>query len=150
MVYIMIAIMAKKPKRRRSSSDDLEADNRRRQQSTPEMKKLAVKKRAKVFWTGRSQAVRLPKEFRFDAETVMVSRDGERVILEPDRGWPEGYFEWLATGPFKDFDFELPSRDGPARSKDPFQVPLDDGSGRTIDVFDQLARKRRKPKRNRR
>jgi len=38
---------------------------------------------AKVFWNGRSQAVRLPKEFRFDTDTVSISRQGDRVILEP-------------------------------------------------------------------
>ncbi|MBV8547684.1 MAG: AbrB/MazE/SpoVT family DNA-binding domain-containing protein, partial [Acidobacteria bacterium] len=38
---------------------------------------------ARVFKTGRSQAVRLPKEFRFDSDTVLVHRDGTSVILEP-------------------------------------------------------------------
>ena len=46
--------------------------------------------RAKVFRTGRSQAVRLPKEYRFKGDTVLVRREGSAVILEPD-GWPEGY-----------------------------------------------------------
>jgi antitoxin VapB len=38
---------------------------------------------AKVFWSGRSQAVRLPREFRFDAEEVRIRRHGNAVILEP-------------------------------------------------------------------
>lgn len=38
---------------------------------------------AKVFWSGRSQAVRLPKEFRFAADIVRVRRHGSAVILEP-------------------------------------------------------------------
>ena len=38
---------------------------------------------AKVFWSGRSQAVRLPKRFRFDADTVRIRRHGNAVILEP-------------------------------------------------------------------
>jgi len=38
---------------------------------------------AKVFWSGRSQAVRLPKEFRFDADEVRIRRHGNGVILEP-------------------------------------------------------------------
>ncbi len=43
---------------------------------------------AKVFWSGRSQAVRLPKEFRFDASEVTIRRDGDAVILEPlADGW---------------------------------------------------------------
>lgn len=38
---------------------------------------------AKVFWSGRSQAVRLPKEFRFDTDEVRIRRHGRAVILEP-------------------------------------------------------------------
>jgi antitoxin VapB len=38
---------------------------------------------AKVFRSGNSQAVRLPKEFRFDVEEVEVSREGDAVILRP-------------------------------------------------------------------
>ena len=41
--------------------------------------------RAKLFQNGGSQAVRLPKEFRFDTETVLIHRDGTSVILEPAR-----------------------------------------------------------------
>lgn len=56
-------------------------------------------KRAKVFWSGRSQAVRLPKEFRFDTDTVLVRRDGDSLILEPADAWPEGYVESFAGIP---------------------------------------------------
>lgn len=38
---------------------------------------------AKVFTTGRSQAVRLPKEFRFDTPEVYIERKGDAVILRP-------------------------------------------------------------------
>lgn len=55
--------------------------------------------RAKVFWTGRSQAVRLPKEFRFPGETVLIRREGNAVILEPVDAWPEGYAESFAGVP---------------------------------------------------
>ena len=44
----------------------------------------------KLFWTGRSQAVRLPKKFRFEGEEVRIRRQGDAVILEPvasDWGW---------------------------------------------------------------
>ena len=47
--------------------------------------------RAKIFWSGRSQAVRLPKEFRFEGNEVRIRRHGSAVILEPvTEGW-----EWL-------------------------------------------------------
>ena len=38
---------------------------------------------AKLFWSGRSQAVRLPKDFRFDTTIVHISRQGNSIILEP-------------------------------------------------------------------
>src|ERR1700730_15355876 len=40
-------------------------------------------KTAKIFWSGRSQAVRLPKNFRFEGEEVRIRRHGNAVILEP-------------------------------------------------------------------
>jgi antitoxin VapB len=38
---------------------------------------------AKLFWSGRSQAVRLPKQYRFDAEKVSIRRQGNAIVLEP-------------------------------------------------------------------
>lgn len=38
---------------------------------------------AKLFWNGRSQAIRLPKEFRFTGDRVRVRRVGKGVLLEP-------------------------------------------------------------------
>jgi antitoxin VapB len=56
-------------------------------------------KKAKVFWTGRSQAVRLPKEFRFQTDTVLVHRQGRALVVEPNHEWPEGYIESFAGVP---------------------------------------------------
>jgi antitoxin VapB len=38
---------------------------------------------AKLFKTGRSQAVRLPKEFRFEGTEVLIQRVGNSVVLTP-------------------------------------------------------------------
>lgn len=38
---------------------------------------------AKLFRNGRSQAVRLPKEFRFEGDEVRIRRVGKGVLLEP-------------------------------------------------------------------
>lgn len=38
---------------------------------------------AKVFENGRSQAVRLPKKFRFDVDEVIVQKLGDAVLLAP-------------------------------------------------------------------
>ena len=54
---------------------------------------------AKVFWSGRSQAVRLPKAYRFDTEAVRIRREGDAVILEPcDWSWD------LLAGKLQPFD----------------------------------------------
>ncbi|MCE2425406.1 MAG: AbrB/MazE/SpoVT family DNA-binding domain-containing protein [Pseudomonadales bacterium] len=42
-----------------------------------------MSKTAKLFWSGRSQAVRLPKDFRIEGEEVWIRKQGAAVILEP-------------------------------------------------------------------
>ena len=50
-------------------------------------------KTARVFMTNRSQAVRLPKEFQFDTDAVVIRKVGADVILSPrPRDW-RLYFE---------------------------------------------------------
>ena len=46
---------------------------------------------AKLFKNGRSQAVRLPAEFRFNSKEVFISRDDKtgNVILSPRLSWDE-------------------------------------------------------------
>lgn len=43
-------------------------------------------KTAKLFKNGQSQAVRLPKEFRFDDDHVLIKKSGNVVILIPAKG----------------------------------------------------------------
>jgi virulence-associated protein VagC len=58
-----------------------------------------------VFWTGRSQAVRLPKDFRFDTAEVSIHREGLRVVLEPlsverdAKGWPIAWWSLAGAAP---------------------------------------------------
>lgn len=49
--------------------------------------------RAKLFRTGGSQAVRLPKEYRFPGQTeVLIRREGSRVVLEAaKRSWSRAF-----------------------------------------------------------
>jgi antitoxin VapB len=42
-----------------------------------------VTKTAKLFMNGQSQAVRLPKEFRFEGKEVFIKRMGDAVVLMP-------------------------------------------------------------------
>lgn len=71
---------------------------------------------AKVFWSGRSQAVRLPKEYRFESNEVRIRRHGAAVILEPvPTNWA-----WLdsLTGPV-DADFQQEATEQPEPQERP-------------------------------
>lgn len=48
-----------------------------------------------LFTNGRSQAVRIPKELRFEGREVSIRRLGDGVLLVPVKAasWPEGFFE---------------------------------------------------------
>jgi antitoxin VapB len=48
---------------------------------------------AKIFMNGRSQAVRLPKEFRFDCDEVFVRKQGEDVLISPKQVTWDLFFE---------------------------------------------------------
>ncbi len=46
--------------------------------------------KAKIFMNGRSQAVRLPKEYRFDTDEVYITKQGSSVIItEKKPTWDE-------------------------------------------------------------
>jgi len=44
---------------------------------------MSKPKTAKLFRNGRSQAVRLPREFRFEGDEVRIRQLGDGVLLEP-------------------------------------------------------------------
>ena len=75
-----------------------------------------IEAKAKLFINGRSQAVRLPKEFRFRGNEVKIRKEGKRVILEPleRTEWPPGFWDIFTADP----DFESPK---PLSSK-PFDL----------------------------
>jgi antitoxin VapB len=62
---------------------------------------------AKLFKNGRSQAVRLPKQFKFYGDMVKIKKEGNKVILEPmdKTQWPDGFWKMFCADP----DFEIPS-----------------------------------------
>ena len=72
--------------------------------------------KAKVFWSGRSQAVRLPREFRFSGDEVWIRRRGAAVILEPlaeDWAWLDAIAGRL------DDDFVQAATEEPGEQKRP-------------------------------
>ena len=67
---------------------------------------------AKLFQNGRSQAVRLPKEFRFKGSEVKIRKKGRQVILEPldQTEWPKGFWDAFTPDPEFDIPEPLPSK----------------------------------------
>ena len=63
---------------------------------------------AKVFRSGNSQAVRLPKQFRLKSGEVEIFRRGDELILREKTGNLGRAFDLLADLPD---DFEIPGRD---------------------------------------
>ena len=50
---------------------------------------------AKIFETGRSQAVRLPKKFRFNADEVVIQQLGDAVLLVPKESLWQTFLDGL-------------------------------------------------------
>ena len=79
-------------------------------------------KTARVFMNGRSQAVRLPKEFRFDTDRVAIRREGRHVVLSPIFNDWDDYFRNSTPLP-DDFEAATPElRKGelPLEEREPF------------------------------
>jgi antitoxin VapB len=67
---------------------------------------------AKVFMHGGSQAVRLPKEFRFEGTEVRIRKVGDKVILEPLGKKPFDAARWRAgLEEYRDIPFMQDGRD---------------------------------------
>jgi antitoxin VapB len=70
---------------------------------------------ARVFKSGNSQAVRLPKEFRFRSKEVEIVRRGDEVVLrEKNKGMARA-FELIASLPIEDLADEI---DAPPRERE--------------------------------
>ena len=79
-----------------------------------------MRQTAKIFATGRSQAVRLPLEFRFDVAEVFIRHDpatGDVVLSRKPADW-QGLLDVVAQN--KDEDFSLERRQTHTR-RDPFE-----------------------------
>lgn len=72
---------------------------------------------AKVFTSGRSQAVRLPKKYRFSVDEVYVRKEGDEVILSPKI---PSWREYFAQGPRPSADFMRRRVDLPLEQRERF------------------------------
>jgi antitoxin VapB len=71
---------------------------------------------AKVFRTGNSQAVRLPKQFRVKTKELEISRRGDEIVLREKRGDLVRVFDLLAGLP-EDFELTRRDKDKPQKRK---------------------------------
>jgi antitoxin VapB len=76
-----------------------------------------VAQTAKLFMNGRSQAVRLPAEFRFAGSEVLIEREGDAVVLRPK---PEGWDDFFARPSQVPDDFLAQRDDRPPEDRDLF------------------------------
>lgn len=74
-----------------------------------------MQKIAKVFNTNRSQAVRLPKEFRFNTSEVLIRRRGEEIILTPR---PSNWSDYLDSDAIASSGFMAGVEDLPVQERD--------------------------------
>ncbi len=73
--------------------------------------------KARVFKSGNSQAVRLPKEFRFDVKEVEIFRRGDEIVLRKPRRNLARAFELLTSMP-EDFMADGRKDDPPQERED--------------------------------
>jgi virulence-associated protein VagC len=100
---------------------------------------MAERKKAKLFQNGGSQAVRLPAEFRFDADEVYVFRDEAtgNVVLstEPARSGLAGLLAYFAEHPISDEEWE--PFDEALRERRRTEPPIDDSEIRRLFEWDE-------------
>ena len=76
-----------------------------------------MRKTAKLFKNGRSQAVRLPAEFRFEGDEVLIERRGNEVVLAPKKKDWHSFFSRKSRVPA---DFMDDVDDPPPEERDIF------------------------------
>ena len=79
---------------------------------------------AKIFQTGRSQAVRLPREYRFEGKEVYIRRDpttGDVVLSPRPISW-DGFFALDATTEVPDDFMSETDRNQGQQHRDPFAL----------------------------
>jgi antitoxin VapB len=73
-----------------------------------------LQRMAKIFMNKRSQAVRLPKEFRFTTSEVFIRKEGDDVILSPR---PKDWSSYLTSGPVASEEFMERVEDLPVQQR---------------------------------
>ena len=75
-----------------------------------------MRRTAKVFMTNRSQAVRLPKDFQFETDEVLIRKVGDDVILSPR---PRDWRSYVESAPVASDTFMSDVEDLPVQEREP-------------------------------
>jgi len=79
---------------------------------------MELERHVRIFKNGRNRAVRIPVEFDFPGDEVIMRREGDKITLEPVKKKQESLIEWLRRQEPIDEDFDFDLREPPARDVD--------------------------------
>jgi antitoxin VapB len=74
---------------------------------------MEIVRHVKVFKNGRNRAIRIPVEFDFPGDEVIMRKEGDKIIIEPFHD-DSDFFKWLESrkpwgeGEFPDLDLKDP------------------------------------------
>jgi antitoxin VapB len=81
----------------------------------PPQKDQPTQRKAKIFMNNRSQAVRLPKDFQFQAQEVFIRKEGSEVVLSPR---PFDWTSYLTEAPVASAGYMEDVEDPPVQERE--------------------------------
>lgn len=74
-----------------------------------------MQRKAKIFMNNRSQAVRLPKDFQFNVQEVLIRKEGSNVVLSAR---PADWSSYLTEAPVASSTFMAGAEDLPVQERE--------------------------------
>ena len=76
---------------------------------------MGIERQVRVFKNGRNRAVRIPVEFEFPGDEVIMRKEGDKITMEPVHAKKESLIEWLRKQETIEEDFDFDVSEPPAR-----------------------------------
>lgn len=57
---------------------------------------MGIERHLKVFKNGRNRAVRIPVEFEFSGDEIIMRKEGDKITIEPVESGNGTFFQWLS------------------------------------------------------